>query len=267
VLDRVLGKVPDMGAESPMPESSSETESESDDADRPAPPLPYVRPKASFRPAASVDRDAERREDRDVGRDREYEKDSKSTTRVQESQYSYPRRATDDREEYVRESKARYSQEPYRSEREDRSRALPAKRYPQYGMPYMEDWKRFSGEVVRSPEVVWKGGEAYMNLATPNTRKYEFIYPDGHEYPDQFGKPLTNRVEFWLMYPEGVLKEQTEAVNCAEKGYKKVKIPIETTMSELVAVLKLILLPRYGFRGKVAGVSFMHAFFRSMVVL
>jgi hypothetical protein len=240
VIDRMLM----YPAESPMPASTSDTSSESEDESAPPPQLPYLQLKQPA-PASSVSAEA------DPGSAAQPRRIGNTT-----SQYAYPKAATEageNREEYVRQSVVRYSQEAYRSEDQDRGRASAPRRYPRYGMPYMEDTRRFPEEVVRNPEQVWRSGEAYLNLPNADTRRYELVFEQG-QVDDRLPRQLSTRVEFWLKYPDGVLKSQPDAQPCSEKGFSRVKIPIETMRSELVAVLKLILLPKYGFRGKVAEV-------------
>jgi hypothetical protein len=240
VIDRMLM----YPAESPMPAFTSDTSSESEDESAPPPQLPYLQLKQPALPGTAI-------AEADSGGPAQPRRIDNTT-----SQYAYPKAATEageNREEYVRQSVVRYSQEAYRSEDQDRERASAARRYPRYGMPYMEDTRRFPEEVVRNPELVWRSGEAYLNLPNADTRRYELVFEQG-QVDDRLPRQLSTRVEFWLKFPEGVLKSQPDAQPCSEKGFSRVKIPIETMRSELVAVLKLILLPKYGFRGKVAEV-------------
>ena len=122
---------------------------------------------------------------------------------------------------------------------------------PPYGTPYAEGQQRFLGKVLGTPEEAWPSDEAHRNLQDPRARRYELVFEQ--EAPPAAASSKV--VEFRLKYPAGALKTSTEAVPSSEEGFFVVNIPIvHGVQSRLLAVLQLIVMQKYEFRGEISKV-------------
>ena len=159
-------------------------------------------------------------------------------------------------EEFERQSQTRYYHQTHRTEATDSLHN--AKPYAVPGLPYTADQNRFTGEVVKDPEETWRAGEAYVDLPRPYERRYELVFNIDEPRPANLNSAamLTVQADFKLRFPDGALKKMAGSEPCKEKGYSEINIKMQTMQAELVAVLKLIALPRFGFRGKITQVWF-----------
>lgn len=178
---------------------------------------------------------------------------------AEDSPYAYPQSARSTIKEYRHESFVRYFQQPYRSEEQDQARSRASIPYNYYGLPYKEDMNRFSSPVLAKPGEAWRGGEEYVNLEHPDQRHYELCFDADSPREANPQRALTTRVEFFLIFPKGALKEVKDLEPCRDPDHSRVKIRIETTQAELNAVLKMLVLPKYGFRGRITQVRDCHS--------